>query len=223
MKPLIRIILIFFAIFTLMMASVKAFGLFTLEDIESWLAAAKQVSPIWVSAMIIGLLFVDLFIAVPTLSITILSGYFLGWPFGAFAPLVGMFSAAVTGFFLSRIFGDRILKLLVRKDEERKELAEAFDKIGFSMIVVGRAVPMLPEASACLAGATNMPFLKFLTAWLLGTVPYGFLASYSGSVSSLDDPMPAILVALAIPASLSAVWILMNRKSSATKKQPQRI
>jgi uncharacterized membrane protein YdjX (TVP38/TMEM64 family) len=205
------VVLLFFVMFTFLMVTVKLTGFLTLDKIESWLNLAKSVSPWLVGSIVVALLYVELFIAVPTLSVTILSGYFLGWPLGALAPLLGMFLATFTGYGLSRCYGDAILRFLVRKPDERTQMVEAFERIGFAMIVFGRAVPMLPEASACLAGATKMPLSRYALGWFLGTLPYSLLASYSGSVSTLDNPTPAILVAISIPAGLSILWFLLNR------------
>ena len=54
-------------------------GVLMIEQIESWLEIAKSISPLYVGLIIFVLLCVDLFIAVPTLTLIILAGYFLGF------------------------------------------------------------------------------------------------------------------------------------------------
>jgi uncharacterized membrane protein YdjX (TVP38/TMEM64 family) len=72
-------------------------------------------------------------------------------------------------------------------------------------------MPILPEVTACLAGMTGMPFTKFLLAWSLSSVPYVLIASYAGSISSIDNPKPAILAALVLSAAFWLAWFIYHR------------
>lgn len=157
------------------------------------------------------LLFADLFIAVPTLTITILSGYFLGYSYGALAALTGILLAGVCGYALSHYYGNAILRFLLKDESKRNEAISAFQKHGFVMILLSRAMPILPEASACLSGMTRMPFSKFLFAWLISSVPYILIAAYAGSISSLDNPKPAIFTAISITAFFWIAWFIYHR------------
>jgi uncharacterized membrane protein YdjX (TVP38/TMEM64 family) len=141
---------------------------------------------------------VILFIAVPTLTITILAGYFLGFPYGSLSAILGMFMAGISGYLLTRRFGDKILIKVIKNEEKRKDAIESFHKYGFLMILMSRASPILPEVSACMAGITRMQLRKFLLAWTINTVPFALIASYSGSISSITNPRPAIYAAISI-------------------------
>jgi uncharacterized membrane protein YdjX (TVP38/TMEM64 family) len=72
-------------------------------------------------------------------------------------------------------------------------------------------MPILPEVSACLAGMMNLPFKKFLITWFISTIPYAFIATYAGSVSSIDNPKPAIFTAIGLSALLCILWFLYPR------------
>jgi len=215
MKELIKIILIIGACFAATFIIVKSTGILSIEQIEGWLTLAKQASPLHVALIVAGLLFIDLFIAVPTLTIIILSGYFLGHFFGPAASIAGLMVAGICGYFLSRYFGERVLGFLLKDNAKRDEMKRAFHQHGFIMILLSRAVPILPEVTACLAGLTKMPFLKFITAWSISAIPYAIIAAYSGSISSLNDPSPAIFTAIALWATLWFGWFLFNRKRAA--------
>lgn len=76
MTSLIKVMLIVASIFASTFIILKVAGVLSIEQIESWLTYAKSLSPIYVGGMTILLLFADLFVAMPTLTITILSGYF---------------------------------------------------------------------------------------------------------------------------------------------------
>ncbi len=162
-------------------------------------------------SLIVLLLFVGLFIAIPTLTVIILSGYFLGHVNGAIAALTGLMLAGVFGYMLSRYYGSAILNFLVRDEIKRNEAIIAFQKHGVVMILLSRAMPILPEVTACLSGMTNMPFSKFLVTWSISSVPYVLIASYAGSISSIDDPKPAIYTAIRVSALLWIFWFFYIR------------
>ena len=122
-------------------------------------------------------------------------------------------TAGVCGYWLSRYFGDRILRTLLRSQQEREDAITSFERNGFLMILLSRAVPILPEVNACLAGITRMSFPRFLLAWTLSTVPYTAVAAYFGSISSLSNPMPAILGAIGISGTLWVAWFVFYRRN----------
>lgn len=217
MKPLLKLILILATCFALTFVLVKSTGILTVEQIKLWLEAAKSASSIYIGLIVITLLFADLFIAVPTLTVIILSGYFMGHLAGAAASLIGLLSAGICGYLISRRYGDSILKYLLKDDAQRQDAIETFNRHGFVMILLSRAVPILPEVTACLAGGTRMPFLKFMAAWLISASPYVFIASYGGSVSSVANPTPAILTAIAMSGSLWLAWFIYHRKWKRAK------
>jgi len=216
MKSFIKLLLIISIGFACTFLLIKSTGLLTVEQIEGWLIQAKNLSPFYVGSIIFLLLFADLFIAVPTLTITILAGYFLGHVQGALAALTGLMMAGVCGYALSHHYGKKILGFLLKDDEQRNDAIDAFQQHGFVMILLSRAMPILPEATACLAGMTRMPFWQFLTAWSISTIPYVFIASYAGSISSFEDPKPAIIIAIGISSFLWISWFFyrrLNRKN----------
>ncbi|MCU7844874.1 MAG: VTT domain-containing protein [Candidatus Thiodiazotropha sp. (ex Monitilora ramsayi)] len=212
MKPLIKLFLIIAACFAVTFLVIKLSGILTIEQIESWLKMAREASPIYVGSIVALLLFADLFIAIPTLTVTILSGYFLGHAYGAVAALGGTMLAGICGYLLSRFYGEAILGFLLRDEEKRNEAIHTFQRHGFAMILLSRAMPILPETAACLSGMTRMPFYRFLAAWSVSTVPYVLIASYAGSVSSINNPKPAIFTAIGISTLLWLAWFIYHRR-----------
>jgi uncharacterized membrane protein YdjX (TVP38/TMEM64 family) len=214
MKPLLKVILTITCFFAATFVIARLTGFLDMEQIEGWLVVMKESSALWVGVIIALLLLADLFVTVPTMSLTILSGYLLGFELGALAALIGMMSAGFAGYFLSSVFGAKAISLILRKEKERDELRTTFMKHGFTMIVLARAVPMLPEITACLSGMTGMKFSRFVFAWLISAVPYALIAAYSGSVSSLDNPMPAILAAIGISTFLWLSWYIVSKRKA---------
>lgn len=208
MMALTKLFLVLVAFFASTFVVIKLSGLITLEDIRAWLESAKSVSPLAIGLLVFGLLFADLFIAIPTLTVCILSGCFLGFELGAFFGLLGVSAVGISGHLLSRSAGRRLLEKIIRAPEEIKEMEDAFHQHGFVMILPSRALPILPEATACLSGFTRMPVWKFFLAWALSSYPYVAIAAYAGSISTLDDPKPAIYTAIGISVFFWLSWII---------------
>jgi len=210
MKHLVKVIVIMASFFALTFVLVKMTGVLNVEQIKGWLLQAKELSPYFVGGIIVLLLFSDLFIAVPTLTVITLAGYFLGFQNGTIASFIGLILAGVTAYGLSIIFGERIFGFLLKKEKARQEAKTTFRQYSFSMILLSRAMPILPEVTACLAGMTQMKFSKFILAWAMSTIPYILIISYAGSISSIENPKPAIFTAIGVVATLWIGWLLFN-------------
>jgi uncharacterized membrane protein YdjX (TVP38/TMEM64 family) len=219
MRELVKIGLALAAIFASTFLILRLSGTLTLEEIRAWLSSA-HIAPVYVALLVIVLLFADLFIAVPTLTISILAGYFLGPWAGAAAAAAGMLSAGITGYWLSRRYGTALLKRIYRDERKLEEMRAVFAESGLLVLLICRALPILPEVSCCLAGATRMPFWRFLAAFSVGTIPFAAIASYAGSVSSIGNPMPAILVFIALPGTLWLGWFFFLRARRRTVPPP---
>ena len=218
MKPLIKVMLTLGSIFALTFILGRVFGILTVENVKHWLELALSVDPVWVAGTVVLLLFLDLFVAVPTLTITILAGFFLGFPVGALAAFTGMSLAAFTGYAISQKWGERVISLLVKSEIQRIEMAEAFNASGPTMIILSRAAPMVPEVTACMAGVTKMPLPRYMLYFTISSLPYAIIAAYAGSISSPESPLPAIYAALALYAVLWSGWYLFRRRSQKLKQ-----
>lgn len=211
MKLLIKSVLILVAIFTATLLIIKFSGVLTVEDIKEIFSSLKSQPSYILGALIVLLLFVDLFIAVPTMTIIILAGYFIGFELAVFYTFIGLLSASLTGYFLSRKYGNKVLDKLSSNEEQKLQMTELFNKHGALVLVLSRAVPMLPEISSCLAGTCKMSLKRFLFAWSLGTIPYLCVIAYAGSISNLDNPMPAIYAAIGITIIFWFLWLVFMK------------
>ncbi|MFV1885061.1 MAG: TVP38/TMEM64 family protein [Balneola sp.] len=215
MKALVKFVVLLGAFFTFTLVLFKVLGILSVEDIRFWLEQASTISPWIVGLIIVALMLVDLFIAIPTLSLTILSGFFLGVELGVFYSTLGMLGAGTMGYVISRFHGDKLLKFVSKDETQVKEMRRLFTQFGPFSLMLCRAAPMLPEVTSCLAGVTRMPFWKYMIFYSIGTIPYSFIAAYSGSVSTIDNPSPAIFTFIGIFGGLSLVWagfLYLNKK-----------
>ncbi len=216
MKSLVKVMLTLGSLFALTFVAGRLLGILTVENVQNWLEWTGTVDPLVVAGLVVVLLFADLFVAVPTLTITVLSGYSLGFPMGAAAAFFGMSLAAGSGYGLSRIWGQRGIAFLVKDPEERAKLTASFQSCGPIMIMLSRVAPILTEVSACMAGATHMRFGRYCMFFAIGTVPYVLIAAYAGSISSIENPTPAILAVLVLNAVLWILWIMFRSPKERT-------
>ena len=211
MKPLLRIMLVLALVFASTFIIIRLAGLFTEEDVKAWLEAATNINPWYVALVVLLILAIDLFIAVPTLTTSILSGFFLGFTWGRLAASLGLLSAGLIGYWLSRSLGEKVLKLIIRSEEKREEAKATFGQYGLAMIMLSRSSPILSEVCACMAGITKMKFSKFFFAWSVNSIPYALIAAYSGSISSFENPEPAIYTIIGLYLMLWLSWFLYKR------------
>lgn len=206
MRQLITLALCLMAIFASIFVIIKLTGALTLEDIKHWLQVASEANAITVALVIIILLCSDLFIAVPTLTLCILSGYFLGFFLGAITASFGMLCAMSLGYSICYRYGHGLLKRIYKDDKKRLDMQHLFNQQAWKIIFISRALPMLPEVCACLAGSNRMPFTQFISLFSIATLPYAFVAAFAGSHSSIENPYPGLMVAIFWPFSLWLCW-----------------
>ncbi|KZN44168.1 TVP38/TMEM64 family protein [Pseudoalteromonas luteoviolacea] len=218
MKPILKLMFVLIFFFACTFVALKASGLLSLDAIESWLTYAQSLNSYVVTVIVIALLLLDLFVAVPTLTIIILAGYFLGPTMGALSAIIGMLLAGLGGYWISHIYGHVLIDKLIKTESEKALAVSSFNIRGPVVILLSRASPILPEVSACMAGMTKMPFKTFLTCWLMSTIPYAIIAAYAGSVSTLENPNPAIYTAIGLSGFFWASWWVFKKTTSKSTR-----
>ena len=208
-KAVLRFVGMLVLVFTLTLLLFKGLDVLSVEDIKLWLQEAQKWSPIWVGSLIIALLMVDLFIAIPTLSLTILSGFFLGLEMGILFSSLGLMLAGSLGYFISRYHGEKLLDWVCKNESEQIGMIHLFQTLGPLSLLLCRAAPMLPEITSCLAGTTRMPFWKYVLYYALGSLPYSAIAVYSGSISTVDNPSPALYTYVGMFAVLGLIGLIV--------------
>ncbi|USD42729.1 VTT domain-containing protein [Vibrio sp. SCSIO 43135] len=215
MSSMIKVLLVLALAFASTFILLNAIGVLNVEKIERWFELAQSISPLYIFAIAVLLLTADLFVAMPTLTITLLAGFFLGQWFGALAATSGMTLAGLVGYGISFRYGEKLLLKLLKEKTNIAEAKQAFNQHGFTMILLSRATPILPEVTACLAGASGMKLSKFMLAWTISTVPYCLIAAYAGSISSMNNPKPALIAAALMTGILWLGWYWFRRQALA--------
>ncbi len=160
----------------------------------------------------IGLLLADLLLPIPGTIVMSALGAVYGFWLGGLLASVGSMLAGVFGYGVGRFFNEGTArKWLGEEDFERGK--KVFAGRGAWVVAMSRAVPILPEVLACMAGLLRMPFWKFVTALACGSIPMGFLFAWIGVVGR-DFPSWGLGFSLGVPAVLWAGASFLKMKDS---------
>jgi len=156
-------------------------------------------------AVAIGLLVADLILPIPATGVMAALGNVYGPVLGALIGAVGSASGGMVGYGLAR-WGGKPLARFIADEKELARFQAFFDRWGGFAIIFSRALPVLPEVVAVLAGLARMRFRRFLAALLLGTVPTAALFAWLGHVSR-EQPWYGLAVAVAAPMVIWPVFL----------------
>lgn len=175
------------------------------EALSSKFAAAKG----WAWLAGIGLLVADLLLPIPGTVVMSALGVVYGFWLGGVLAAVGSMLAGILGYGVGRFFNEDFAKRwLGEKDFEKGRTL--FRGGGAWVVAMSRALPILPEVLACMAGLLRMPFSKFCLALACGSVPMGFLFAWIGTVGRAN-PEWGLAYSLGIPALLWAMAVFIRK------------
>ena len=213
MKDLIKIAVILALAFASTFIIIKSTGLITEEGVSAFLQQAKSINPWWLAALVVGLLLIDLLIAVPTMTTILFAGFLMGPIYGGLASATGLMLFGVTGYGMGYRIGRPVLMRLFKDEKRLPEIETAFARNDLLLLFVCQAMPILPELSCTLAGIARTRFPRFLFGYAVGVVPFAFIVAYAGSISTLSNPSPAIYTAIGVSVILLLFWTLLKRRS----------
>lgn len=216
MKDLLKIALVLGLAFASTFVIMQSTGLVTEEGVKTWFAYVQSIHPAWIVVLVIALLVLDLFIAVPTMTTILLAGFLLGPWLGGATSAAGLMLLGATGFMLGKRYGRPILLRLLKDEERLGEIEKAFAKNDLLTLFVCQALPILPELTCTLAGISRMKPTRFAFGYGVGVVPFAFIVAYAGSISTVSDPWPAIYTATGLSTGLLLAWTMLQRRT-ATK------
>lgn len=206
-----RIIWLMIGIAALFLLSWGLFGegleeVWNVEKLAGYFEQAKS----WAWLLGILLLLVDLLLPIPGTIVMSALGVVYGFWIGGLIATIGSMLAGILGYGVGRFFDEKFAKRwLGEKDFEKGR--SLFDKSGAWVVAVSRALPILPEVIACMAGLLRMPFGKFVTALACGSIPMGFLFAWIGAIGR-DQPAWGLAFSLGVPAVLWGAAALMRRR-----------
>lgn len=178
-----------------------------LHGAKSWMESPG--SSAWIGGM--ALLVCDLVLPVPGTVVMSALGLLYGWFLGGIASVAGSALSGVLAYAICWKFGRKPAVWLAGEDGLAKGEAIFRSQRGGWLVALSRWMPVLPEAVACLAGLTRMPFRVFFIALLSGSMPLGFAFSTIGAFG-VERPGLAIALSALAPAALYAASALWLRK-----------
>lgn len=174
------------------------------ENIETYVNNYGIYAPLF---FILICIFVVVFPPSPNLIPMITGGILFGVQFGIFYSYIGIMAGATINFFLTRIFGRKIVKLILNKNEIRF-IDNFAKKISWRIISI---LPFLPGMYADLggysAGLSNMKFKKYFFSASLGYIILIILANTLGRIF-IEDPFLRIILLAIIFGGLISIFII---------------
>jgi membrane-associated protein len=198
----------------------------------TWIVDHVLGAPPWLVYLLVGLvvfaedaLFIGFVIPGETLAViggvTASLGHTDVWVVGVIVVLAAIIGDSV-GFEIGRIWGSRLLahRLL---DSRRQQLDKAQDFLrrrGGSAVFLGRWTAFFRAVMPALAGASRMPYAKFLAwnavggmAWGVTMVTVGYLAGQSyHRIETWIGRGGAVVVALVVVVAI-VVWQVRRRRA----------
>lgn len=159
----------------------------------------------------IALLVSDLVLPIPGTVVMSALGLVYGWFWGGVVSVAGSALGGLVAYALCRKFGHKPAIWLAGEDGLAKGEALFRSQRGGWLVALSRWMPVLPEAMACLAGLTEMPFRVFLVALLSGTAPLGFTFAAIGALG-VERPGLTIALSALVPVGLYAAAATVFRR-----------
>lgn len=166
----------------------------------------------WAWLLGIVLLMADILFPIPGTVVMSALGVVYGFWIGGLLSSIGAMFAGMMGYGVGRFFDEKFARrwLGERDFEKGKSL---FERSGAWVVAMSRALPILPEVIACMAGLLRMPFGKFVIALACGSVPMGFLFAWIGAIGR-EQPAWGFAFSIGVPAVLWSAAALMRRGKS---------
>jgi len=187
--------------------------------LEVWAAGlvsgeqASGLSRSLVGVVGVGLLASDSFLPIPSTLVMSGLGLALGAVVGGLAASAGVFLSGAIAYLVCRRWGAGMARRIAG-EKGLVRVEEAMRRQGPLLIAATRSVPVVQEATACLAGVTQMPAKLFFTALAAGCIPTGFAYAAIGS-SALHNPWWAVGLSVLVPL---VTWPLVQLIVRATDR-----
>lgn len=166
------------------------------EDFEQrqtdWLRAGLASREL--AAAVAGLLAADIFLPVPSTSVSTYAGAALGWGPGIGATWLGLTAGCLIGFALARWLGRPFADRFARRDD-LTALDELMRRYGLVVLVVSRALPLLAEAAVLLTGLSHLSWRVFLFAIATSNLAIAAVYVSVGVYFRDSDALPWAIVA----------------------------
>lgn len=125
---------------------------------------------------------------IPSDIINISAGYILGAPFGFIIAYSGLIIGTIIAFYISRLFGKKIVVKLVKKDTLDKISKKVDSSLSIPNIFILSIIPFMPRDILVYAlGLTDINPKKFLIPYSIARIPLVFILTFTGNTLFNND------------------------------------
>lgn len=161
----------------------------------------------------VGLLASDSFLPIPSTLVMSGAGLALGGIGGGVVASVGLFLSGAVAYLVCRRWGVGMARRICG-DSGLARVEAAMERYGPWLILASRSVPVLQEATSCLAGVVNLPARLYFAALAAGCIPTGFAYAAIGA-SAVQNRWWAVGLSFAVPL---VTWALVYGAMSACRR-----
>lgn len=204
-----RLFLLFLALMLLFAVPLFVFG----ERFDAAYAGSAGVERLRAHGPMAGLagmllLVADLVLPIPSTPVMAALGLIYGPWLGGLYGAAGLTLGGAAAYGATRLMGPRAAVFLIGpRDLERAR--RFFERGGGLAVAASRALPLLAEVIACLAGLSGMPARRFFLALPCGALPVAFFYASVGAALERHQAAALLIGALApVPLYLVARRIL---------------
>lgn len=163
---------------------------------------AQAEHAVWFGFTGFVLLCADVFLPIPSSIVGSMLGMRLGMAPAFFWVFLGLQVGHLVGYGTAR-------GLLTLRGRGRPSTAPTALPLGVWLVVLTRSVPVFAEAVALAAGATRMPFARFLAACAVGNALYALVLVANGDLLLTDN---LSLLGWLLPLSIPVAGYLWYRR-----------
>lgn len=188
--------------------------------VDVWFESWRANPPAWpiVAGVVIALLATDVFLPIPSSLVSTLAGSQLGTIGGTATSWAGMSLGAILGFAIARQYGPPLVRWLTRA-EDLDRTGRLIERLGPTLLVLGRGVPVLAEATVLLFGMHGLTWRRFLPPVLLANLGLALAYSLFGELAERYHSLPlALAVAVALPVLMVATFRAWTRREPTDSK-----
>jgi len=168
--------------------------------------------PLAGGALVVGLLALDPVLPIPSSLLSVFAGAAFGLYWAALLIWTGMTLGALISYALGASAGRGVARVLVGAEELARAHRLAAD-VGPAALVITRAVPVLSEAAALMAGTARMPLWLFVlsTAAANAVIAIAY-AAVGEAASSWNSFLVAFMGLVLLPAIGWSAWRLLRKR-----------
>jgi len=165
-------------------------------DGDAAVATLRRLEP-WSALAAVSLLVADIVLPLPASGVMAALGVLYGPLIGGLLAAAGNFLSGLVAYLACRRFGRPAARWFLGEDGYRRASA-GLDGFGVAAVAGSRALPVLPEVTACLAGMLGMTWRRFLPALACGAAVTGFGFALLGHLGR-DQPALVVVTAMVLP------------------------